>query len=416
VTGGDARPGVLLLEDGRRFEGVLCGGALPAPAPGRISPGLGEVVFQTGMTGYQEVITDPSYRGQIVAFTTSHIGNTGANPFDDEAPAPALAGIVVRSLTALPSSWRSEESLPAFLERHGIPCLSEVDTRSLTRHLRTVGALRGGILDADTDPEAALAGVRSFPALGGRDLVREVAPEAAGNTFEPGLAFEPERIGLPREGSEGATALADEYPFEGIDGEERPVLEGRKLTVVHCGMKEGIDLALRRRGARIRIVGPGAGPEELLRGDPDGLLLSNGPGDPDALEGLIASVRRVLGKVPVFGICLGHQVLALALGARTYKMKFGHHGINHPVRDTRSGRVMVTSHNHGFAVEAESLRTWSGGDVAGSAEITHVSLNDGVVEGFAVADLRLQAVQFHPEAQGGPHDARALFNEWARRG
>jgi carbamoyl-phosphate synthase small subunit len=415
VTGDDARPGVLLLEDGRRFEGVLVGTASPASAAGESLPGRGEVVFQTGMTGYQEVITDPSYRGQIVAFTAAHIGNTGANRFDDEAPTPALAGIVVRSLSTLPSSWRSEESLPAFLARHRVPCLAEVDTRSLTRHLRAAGALRGAILDSDADPAQALAEVRSLPTLGGRDLVREVAPAVDASSFAPGPAGGAGQAGSPGAGREAATVLADEFPYGGRDREGRPLLDGRKLTLIHCGMKEGIDLALRRRGARVRIVGPAAGSEELLRGDPDGLLLSNGPGDPDALEGLIGSVRGVLGKVPVFGICLGHQVLALALGARTYKMKFGHHGINHPVRDVQSGRVLVTSHNHGFAVDAESLRIRGGGDVVGSAEITHVSLNDGVVEGFAVGDLRLRAVQFHPEAAGGPHDARSLFDDWARR-
>jgi len=367
------------------------------------------------MTGYQEVITDPSYRGQIVTFTASHIGNTGANRHDNEAPSPALAGIVVRSLTERPSSWRSEESLPAFLERHRIPCLFEVDTRALTRHLREAGALRGGILPAGTDPEAALARVRELPPLGGRDLVREVAPVGHAPRFEPGSVRPPAPPASPGP-DETAVALADEFPFRGTDPEGRPALEGRRFTLVHCGMKAGIDLALRRRGAEVRIVGPGAGPEELLRGDPHGLLLSNGPGDPDALAGLISSVRGVLGRVPVFGICLGHQVLALALGARTYKMKFGHHGINHPVRDARTGRVLVTSQNHGFAVEPESLRIRGGGDVTGSAEITHVSLNDGVVEGFAVEDLRIRAVQFHPEAQGGPHDARSLFDEWARRG
>jgi len=404
--------GYLLLEDGRRFGGVLFG-AVPAGLPvDNTASGIGEVVFQTGMTGYQEVITDPSYRGQIVTFTASHIGNTGTNPFDNEAPAPALAGIVTRVLTALPSSWRDQEPLPAFLKRHGVPCLSEVDTRALTRHLRDVGALRGVITPASVDPEVALARVRAFPGLAGRDLVREVAPEESRKRFHPAPSF-------ARSTDPAAVAweLSDEFPYRGFmeaGSKEHPVGEGKKITLVHCGLKEGIDSGLRRRGASVRIVTPNATPEEILSGSPDGLLISNGPGDPDALENLIKTLRGLIGKVPVMGICLGHQVLALALGAKTFKMKFGHHGINHPVRDIRTGAVLVTSQNHGFAVDRETLKVHLGGDITAEAVPTHESLNDGVLEGFAVPELDLRAVQFHPESQGGPHDARYLFNEFLR--
>ena len=391
----EARTGYLLLEDGRRFDGVLIA-SLPEGIPAEnTAPGIGEVVFQTGMSGYQEVITDPSYRGQIVTFTAPHIGNTGMNRDDDEAPGPALAGIVVRSLTERPSSWRSEESLGAFLERHRIPCLTEVDTRALTRHLREAGALRGIMLQGSVDSEVALARVRAFPGLVGRDLVREVAVARPEETYRGG----------------GEDVLFDEFPFQGEAVADRPASREnqKKITLIHCGMKNGIDLALRRHGARVRIVPPSASAEEILSGHPDGLLISNGPGDPDALVGLIGTLKTLVGRVPMLGICLGHQVLGLAVGGKTYKMKFGHHGINHPVRDLQTGAVLVTSQNHGFAVDPDSLRAAAGGDRGARVIITHESLNDGVTEGFAIPDLNLRAVQFHPEAAAGPHDARGIF-------
>jgi carbamoyl-phosphate synthase small subunit len=383
--------GYLLLEDGRRFDGVLMGYLAEGLPAENTAPGIGEVVFQTGMSGYQEVISDPSYRGQIVTFTSPHIGNTGINKEDSEAPSPALAGIIVRSLTDRPSSWRSEESLDQFLARHRIPCLSEVDTRALTRHLRETGALRGIILQENTDAEVALARVRAFPGLIGRDLVQEVAVSAPEKDFRTG----------------GEDVLFDEFPKKGSSEQD-----GAKITLIHCGMKNGIDLALRRQGARVRIVPARASAEEILHGEPDGLLLSNGPGDPEALEGLIQTVRGLVGRIPIMGICLGHQVLALALGGRTYKMKFGHHGINHPVRDVQTGAVLVTSQNHGFAVDPESLNGGAGGDRRASVIITHESLNDGVTEGFAIPDLKVKAVQFHPEAAAGPHDARGIFGDF----
>ncbi len=417
-------PGYLLLEDGRRFDGVLLGWR-PEGLPVRNdAPGIGEVVFQTGMTGYQEVITDPSYRGQIVTFTAAHVGNTGMNAYDNEAAGPALAGVVARSIPARPSSWRSEESLVAWLARHRVPCLAEVDTRALTRHLRDAGALRGAIVAADVPADVALGRVKAFPGLTGRDLVREVAPGAPDRAFRDPDARPEWLRDRPAEAVAGAWELADEFPVRWRNGSGGGVSEaagavgaaeaagaarGRRITLVHCGMKEGIDAALRRRGAHVRIVTPGASPEDLLAGDPDGIVLSNGPGDPDALETLIASVRGVIGKVPVFGICLGHQILGLALGGKTYKMKFGHHGINHPVKDLRDGRILITSQNHGFAVDPDSLRVRAGGGVTGTPAVTHVSLNDQVLEGFEVPELRVRAVQFHPEANAGPRDARGLF-------
>ena len=378
-------------------------GFLPEGLPAEnTTPGIGEVVFQTGMSGYQEVISDPSYRGQIVTFTAPHIGNTGMNGPDDEAPAPALAGIIVRSLAETPSNWRSEESLVTYLTRHRIPCLTETDTRALTRHLRDRGALRGILVQASVDPEIALARVRAFPGLIGRDLVREVAPAAAESEFRS-MADVPEPENDPR-----ALALFDEFPFRSGSGASGT----KRIILVHCGLKEGIDLALRRHGASVRIVPPSASAEEMLHDRPDGILLSNGPGDPDALDALIKTLRGVIGRVPILGICLGHQVLALALGGKTYKMKFGHHGINHPVRDLQTGAVLVTSQNHGFAVDPDSLRAAAGGDRSVRVVLTHESLNDGVTEGFAIPDLKVKAVQFHPEAAAGPHDARGIFREY----
>jgi carbamoyl-phosphate synthase small subunit len=267
--------------------------------------------------------------------------------------------------------------------------------------------------------DVALARVRAFPGLEGRDLVREVAPAQHGREFRGGPVFVAAGAGsedtagdAALESAHPATAalsLADEFPFRGLARNGTAAGAGKRIALIDCGMKDGIDQALRRRGAAVRIVTPAATPEELLAGGPHGVLVSNGPGDPDALGTLIATLRRVVGKVPLAGICLGHQVLALALGARTYKMKFGHHGINHPVRDLETGAVLVTSQNHGFAVDPESLRVRVGGDVSGAAVPTHESLNDGVLEGFAVPELAVRAVQFHPEAQAGPHDARVLF-------
>ncbi len=386
--------GYLILEDGRRFAGRLAGAVPEGLTQRNEEPGIGEVVFQTGMTGYQEVITDPSYRGQIVTFTAPHIGNVGANRQDDEAPEPALAGIVCRDLCESPSNWRSEGSLPEFLREHGIPCLTEVDTRALTRHIRTAGALRGVMVPQSVDAEVALARVRAFPGLSGRNLVDEVAPTESMTGFE----------GLDAVVNAAPPELADEFPL--ADGAS---LAGKRIVVVHCGMKEGIDQALRRRGAKVRLVTPNASAEEILAGEPDGLLLSNGPGDPVDVATLIRTLPGLFGKLPILGICLGHQVLALALGAKTYKMKFGHHGINHPVKDLRTGRVMVTSQNHGFAVDGDSLGAALGGDVQTAPQLTHVSLNDETCEGFAVPELRIQAVQFHPEACAGPMDARGII-------
>ena len=366
----ETRPGALVLSSGRRFEGRLLASG------GASHTGGGEVVFQTGMTGYQEVITDPSYRGQIVTFTASHIGNTGIVPDDHEAAAPALSGVVTRSLTGTPSNWRAQESLPDYLIRHGIPCLTQVDTRALTRTLRESGAALGVLVEAEIPTEKALEQLSGMHGIVGRDLVRETVP--ADPSVRP-------------ESSRAAVTLGRLFPDPGRAG------EGLRITVVHAGLKAGIDGLLRDFGAQVTVVGAEAPVETWLAGDPHAVVLSNGPGDPAAVPYLVESVRRVAGKVPLLGICLGFQVLAQVLGAETRKMQHGHHGINHPVLEKDSGRVLVTSQNHEFEVVADSLPP--------DARVTHVSLNDGTCEGFRHEELKITAVQFHPEARGGPHDA-----------
>ena len=374
-----SRPGYLLLKDGRRFDGILHGEVGER--------GLGEVVFQTGMTGYQEVITDPSYCGQIVTFTTSHIGNTGVTQEDNEAPAPALAGVVVRSLCHRPSNWRSQKSVGQWLEEHGIPCLEGVDTRAVTRHIRREGAVGGILVPRGQDEAARLERLQGWAGLEGADLTGEVMPDQ-----ERPYSLWPE---LPP-GEE----LAEVIPVP----EQSSVGAGLRLTMVHAGMKQGIEACMRRRGAEVRVVRADSPAESWLEGDPHGIVLSNGPGDPAASSTLIESVRSVIGRVPLLGVCLGFQVLALALGARTGKMKHGHHGVNHPVSDLKTGRVLVTSQNHGFEVLEDTLP-------AGCA-VTHRSLNDRTLEGFEHTQKRVFAVQFHPEARGGPHDASPIFDHF----
>jgi len=352
------RPGLLVLADGEEWEGEAIGWWDPeAPAPA-----TGEVVFNTALSGYQEVLTDPSYAGQIIAFTYPHIGNYGVNDLDDEAATPAARGILVRELTDRPSNWRSAGSLEQYLCRHRIGGLSGLDTRRLTRHLRAAGALPAafGPLEGPGALSAATIRAAAASAAGtdGRDLVQEVTTAEA------------YRVG---------------------DGPLR-------LVAYDFGIKRSM---LRQLGilAEVEVVPASTPAEVVLAGRPDGVLLSNGPGDPAALAHLVTTVRSLLGQVPVLGICLGHQLLATALGAETYKLPFGHHGANHPVRRLPGGQVEITSQNHNYAVA----------DSGFDAVITHVNLNDGVVEGIAAPDLRAFGVQYHPEAGPGPHDARHLL-------
>lgn len=350
------RDGLLVLSDGTTFEGEFFG----ADPPGGVA--TGEIVFNTVMSGYQEVITDPSYAGQVITFTYPHIGNYGITPADAESARPFCRGVIVRDLARRRSNWRSSGDLEAFLIRHGLGGLTGVDTRRLTRHLREAGSMPGafGTADETTLKAAAIA----EPGTDGVDLVDTVT------------TAHPYRV--PTQGRFSVVA----YDF----GIKRAIL--RHL--------DGI--------ATVEVVPASTPAEEVLDRKPDGVFLSNGPGDPAAVVGGLRAIEGLVGRVPIFGICLGHQLLATALGASTYKLAFGHHGGNHPVRREATGAVEITSQNHNFAVVPDTLQ---------GADVTHVNLNDGVIEGIAARDVPAFSVQYHPEAGPGPHDARYLFEEFA---
>jgi carbamoyl-phosphate synthase small subunit len=360
-----ARSGaILVLEDGRTFRGEAFG------ARGET---VGEAVFSTGMTGYQETLTDPSYRGQVVVMTAPHVGNTGWNDQDDESTRIWVAGYVVRDPSPAPSSWRSTAALPQTLAAQGVVGISGIDTRALTRHLRDRGAMRVGISSTETDPAALHARVLAAPGMLGADLAGEVT------TPQPYVV---------------------------------PAVGQRRLTVaaLDLGIKRMTPHRMAQRGIETHVLPATATAADLLAAGPDGVFLSNGPGDPATADGPAAACAGVLSAgVPVFGICFGHQVLARALGLGTYKLKFGHRGINQPVADLTTGRVEVTSHNHGFAV-AHPEGGFSG--PFGTVRVSHVNLNDDVVEGLVAGEVPAFSVQYHPEAAAGPHDAGHLFDRF----
>jgi carbamoyl-phosphate synthase small subunit len=362
---------VLALEDGTVFRGRAVG------AEGQA---VGEVVFNTAMTGYQEILTDPSYARQLVTLTFPHIGNTGCNAVDDEAAHPWAGGLIIRDLPIRPSSWRSEESLAHYLQRHGLVAIAELDTRKLTRILRDRGAQSGCIVaGGDLDEEAAVEQARGFPGMRGLDLAREVS------------------TGEPYEWREGSWDLDQQH------WRETPA--GLHVVAYDFGVKRQILRMLVDRGCRVTVVPATTPAKAVLKLSPDGVFLSNGPGDPEPCGYAIEAIRALLGTgIPLFGICLGHQLLALAAGARTLKMKFGHHGANHPVQDLASGRVHITSQNHGFAVDEESLPA--------RVRATHRSLFDGSLQGIELADAPAFGFQGHPEASPGPHDIAALFDRF----
>lgn len=362
----DTVAATLVLRDGTVFRGeAVCGD----------SATFGEVVFNTSLVGYQEVISDPSYAGQFVTMTYPHIGNYGANAHDDEADRPAAVGLIVRDLSEVASNFRSEEPLRAYLERNGLTCISGIDTRRLTRHIRNEGAMTCGIFigaDAAADPARLLERVREAPEMEGRDL---------------------------------ASVVTTPTPYA---SPERPVRARLRVALVDFGVKRTILRRLAAAGCDVTVFPAHTGADDLLAHEPDGIMLSNGPGDPAAVVGAPATVTALLGEVPVFGICLGHQILARSLGAGTFKLPFGHHGANHPVLEIETGRVEITSQNHGFAVELEDGAETPFGRVA----LTHRNLNDGTLEGFACRDVPAFAVQYHPEAGPGPHDAAYLFERF----
>ncbi|MBI1349085.1 glutamine-hydrolyzing carbamoyl-phosphate synthase small subunit [bacterium] len=364
----------LVLEDGSIFSGTAFG------AYGEV---FGEVVFNTSMTGYQEILTDPSYCGQIVTMTYPLIGNYGVNPADVESGKLSIRGFVVRELCQIPSNFRSKQTLHGYLKEAGVIGLEGIDTRALTRKLRIRGAMTGVLSTADVDDASLLKKVQAAPSIVGRDLVREVMPPA------------------PGEWSEGLTEFNDLACSQGFQG-----LSGKHVVAIDYGMKWNIPRHLRNLGCRVTIVPGTSTAAEILALNPDGVFLSNGPGDPRPLNYAIETIQGLLGKTPIFGICLGHQLLGLACGAEIYKLKFGHRGANQPVRNELTGKVEITSQNHGFAIASETLPT--------CLEVTHVNLNDQTVEGLRHRDLPAFCVQYHPEASAGPHDSDYLFREFAR--
>ncbi len=346
----------LALEDGTLFAGKSFGAT---------GEQWGEVVFNTGMTGYQEILTDPSYCGQIVVMTYPLIGNYGINRDDFESRKSFVRGFVVKEACDHPSNWRAGYRISDFLDREGVPGISGVDTRALTRHLRSYGTMRGVIATGAVDTAQLVEKAKTCPYLSGQRLVADVA-------------------------------VKESYTIEG---------RGPRVVLIDLGVKQNIIRKLKERDCTIIVVPPDITPGEVNPLAPDGILISNGPGDPVDVPVTIDAIRSIIGKYPLFGICLGNQVMALALGAKTYKMKFGHRGANHPVKDLRTGRVYITSHNHGFSVDEDSLK---GLDV----EVSHINLNDNTVEGIRHKHLPLFAVQYHPEASPGPQESDYIFDQF----
>jgi carbamoyl-phosphate synthase small subunit len=363
---------ILALEDGTVFEGKSFG------AP---KDSLGEVVFNTAITGYQEIFTDPSYAGQIVVLTNPQIGNYGANASDQEAARPYIEGLVVREFSRLASNWRSEENAEQFLADNGIPVAAEIDTRALVRHLRTRGVMRGVLSVGRQNRDELIDRARKAPSMAGLDLATRVSTRSSYSWDQP------------------VTPCSPSDPLA------KPAEQFCHVVAFDYGIKRNILRRLVHVGARVTVVPAGASAEDVLALHPDGVFLSNGPGDPEPLEFQVAQIRKLIGKKPIFGICLGQQVLGLALGGKTYKLKFGHRGANHPVLNQLTQKVEITSHNHGFAVDPDSLNL-------NEVDLTHVNLNDQTLEGFRHRTEPVFCVQYHPEAAPGPHDSHYLFDDF----
>jgi carbamoyl-phosphate synthase small subunit len=370
---------ILALEDGRIFRGHGYG------SPGECQ---GEVVFNTSLTGYQEIATDPSYAGQIVVLTNPQIGNYGTNVADNESAKPYIEGLIVREFSPISSNWRSEQVTDEYMERFAVPVLAEIDTRALVRHLRTNGVMRGVISTDVSNPDALVAKARALRKMDGTDLARVVSTKAI--------------YSFDKDDSRNQTGDALLVSGRNTDDEFR-----RQLHVVayDFGIKHNILRMLTREGCRVTVVPAETSAKDVLELKPDGVFLSNGPGDPEPVDYAVKAIRNMMGRVPVFGICLGHQLCGLALGGKTYKLKFGHHGGNHPVRNNATGKIEITAHNHNFAVDPESIN-------ANEVELTHVDLNDNTLEGLRHKSLPLFSVQYHPEAAPGPHDSHYLFRDF----
>jgi carbamoyl-phosphate synthase small subunit len=377
---------ILALADGRYYSGVSFGAEGEA---------VGEVVFNTSMTGYQEILTDPSYEGQLVAMTYPQIGNVGVNTEDVESRQPFMKGFIVKEYTPQPSNWRATETLDEYMKRYGIVGIEGIDTRSLVRHLRDHGSQEAIISTLDGDPSELVAKAKASPGLIGRDLVRNVT------------------CAEPYDWNQGMWELEGGYKRREVTpgprkGKSKKAGSFRapvfSVVAYDYGIKFNILRNLVDAGCRVRVVPAWTSAEGVMALNPDGIFLSNGPGDPDAVPYAKENVQKLLGQKPIFGICLGHQIMGLALGGKTYKLKFGHHGGNQPVKDLTTGKVEITTQNHGFAVDPDSLK--------GAAEITHINLNDNTVEGLAHRELPIFSVQYHPESSPGPHDANYLFRRF----
>ncbi len=370
---------ILALEDGRVFHGRGYGAS---------GERFGEVVFNTSLSGYQEILTDPSYAGQLVILTYPHIGNYGTNPLDSESVRPFAEGLVVRELSQLASNWRSVEETSAFLAEFGVPVIDDLDTRALVRHLRQHGAMRGVLSTTDRDEASLVAKAKASPSMMGLELASRVSTGARYEWNEPSR---------------------DIYRCDGPEGKAgggRPPTRFR-VVAYDYGIKHNILRRLVDVGSSVIVVPAMTPASDVLDLKPDGVFLSNGPGDPEPVEYAARAVRELMGRVPIFGICLGHQIIGLALGGKTYKLKFGHHGGNHPVLNLETRKVEITAQNHGFAVDPDSLK-------ASEVALTHMNLNDQTLEGLRHRSLPLFSVQYHPEASPGPHDAAYLFDRFVK--